>query len=101
MEQRLPKALTYYLEVEAVTEDHAKQPSSSGTSTVRSFYQNCSPKKSAKKALPLYTPPKLHLHSSWKLAQESSLLYVCVRHAIAVYCDGRGLPGVRRLCFKA
>jgi hypothetical protein len=48
VEQRLPKALTYYLEVEAVTEDHAKQPSSSGTSTVRSFYQNCSPKKSAK-----------------------------------------------------
>ena len=78
MEQWLPKALTYYLEVEAVTEDHAKQPSSSGTSTVRSIYQNCSPKKSTKKALPLYTPPKLRLHSSWKLAQESSLLSLCV-----------------------
>jgi hypothetical protein len=77
VEQRLPKALTYYLEVEAVTEDHAKQPSSSGTSTVRSFYQNCSQKKSAKKALPSYTPSKLCLHSSWRLAQEDSLLCMC------------------------
>ena len=27
MEQRLPRALTYYLEVEAVTEDHVRQAS--------------------------------------------------------------------------
>ena len=101
MEQRLPRALTYYLEVEAVTKNHVRQ----ATKLLRNIYnQKLLSELLAKEIRQedstfIYSPETALAFLLEARPEELTSLYV--RDAIAVYCGGRGLPGVRRLCFKA